>query len=67
MSVKIKRYEQAESPFCTVGEVAKKLHLGRPAVFKLIEEGSLRIQKVGNRTYIFRNSLQTFLEGGCVQ
>jgi excisionase family DNA binding protein len=46
----------------TIDETAAKLRLGRDGIYKAIREGRLAAKKIGRRTLITADALDTFIE-----
>jgi len=47
---------------CEIGEAARILRLSRSSLYNRIQEGSIRRQKDGKRTYITRAELERYIE-----
>lgn len=48
----------------TVDEVMKMLHIGRTAVYSLLQDGSIRTVKVGRKYIIPKQSVTNFVNSG---
>ena len=53
--------EQNKPQLVSIRETSKQLGLGRSTIYRMIDEGSLRVQRIGRRTLVTQESIQALV------